>query len=489
MIAWGLLLWQLDSRSLWVDEFLTAQMIQGAPQDVVAAATRDIHPPLYFLLLNAWVQVSGASDFALRFPSVLAAMCALALMPVLARRTLGSSSALPATLLLAGAPAFVEFGRMARYYSLLLALAMLSTLLLLSAIKEDRVKLWIAYSLVGLALIYTFYPSAALPIAQGATLVWPSGGSHVLRRWAFAATLIVAGFLPWVWLSAGQQVASVATYTGVDFARTLVGFLLGIASAAYTFSVGETLFPWQPAALIGLFVVALVLGTGLFKRPAAMTWKFIGLCGINIVLMSAVTTYVATGTPFLNVPVRALFALPFFLLSLLACLMGVGSRVRRGLLGAILLSVSAVSNVNDFTGQQFPNPIYLTPSKEAAAYVRERVNRDDLVISDYDSVFGYYFVSNDATARQHRYTEPDSEVTVALASLRPARVWFITIGRDQSQSRSSANAVRLQLTDGYRLEHVERLLPIDPVYLRLKSAVLGRDTYAYRLTIELYTRP
>ncbi len=35
LVSWSVLLWQLGERSLWVDEFLTIQMIQGTFSDAI----------------------------------------------------------------------------------------------------------------------------------------------------------------------------------------------------------------------------------------------------------------------------------------------------------------------------------------------------------------------------------------------------------------------------------------------------------------------
>jgi len=140
LLNWSLLVWDLERHNLWVDEFLTRQMIQGTPQDVVAASMADLHPPLYFLALHVWSAVAGSSDFALRWLSTASGSLGLALMPAVARRLAGRRAVVPATLLLAVAPAFIEFSRMARYYSFTLAFGLFSTKILLDAIERGRME-------------------------------------------------------------------------------------------------------------------------------------------------------------------------------------------------------------------------------------------------------------------------------------------------------------------------------------------------------------
>ncbi len=479
LLCWALLLARLDERSLWVDEFLTTQIIQGAWQDVLAHSAADIHPPLYFLALHAWAMVAGDGDFALRWFSDVAGLIGVALMFTLARRLFSERVALFSMLLLAISPPLIEFSRMARYYSWLLALGLCSTTFLCMALTQGRVKYWFAYVAASVAFVYTFYPSAVLLIAHGLCIVLPS--RQRVAHWLASVTIIALAFLPWFALTAGRQLFATTTNAGVDFARSALGWLLGIAAAFYTFSVGETIFPWNPFAWLGALVVCIALYA---SRRVRMARQLFGALLVSIALMSFVTTYVSTGTPFLNVPVRALFALPFFVMLIGAGLGAMTGTREKVFLGALAL-VWMVSNLNQFTSQQFLNPIYLTPSKDAAAFVRSHIVLRDLVVSDQDSVVGRYLPPSDVAPLQV-YSDQREQIQSLLSSEQPTRVWLVTIGRDQSERFASAEPVRQLLAPSYRLASAQKFLAIDPVYLQVKNFLLRRSTYENRLTVELY---
>ncbi len=169
LLGWSLLSWHLGEPNLWIDEYNTFHMIQGSPQQVIRIAANDFHPPLYFLMLHFWAELAGTSDFSLRWPSIAASLLCLPLLAVLARRLADSRVALWSALLLCLAPAAIEFGRMARYYSLVMALGLLSTILLLIALQRGTWITWIAYALAALGLLYTFYPSGILLAGLAAT--------------------------------------------------------------------------------------------------------------------------------------------------------------------------------------------------------------------------------------------------------------------------------------------------------------------------------
>ena len=488
LASWVLLCWRLGQRSLWIDEFMTIGMIQGNVRQVIAATTSDVHPPLYFLALHAWRALAGQTEFAVRWFSSAAGIVGVALMSGVSRRLLGQSAVLPATTLLGLSPAFIEFSRMARYYSLALALGLASALLLLEAARAGRLR-WGAYGLTGLAMLYTFYPSGVLIGAHGLLLLYPAHRRKRFLAWAVTIAIVGALFAPWFLFVVGSQAGLASEITQADFARSALGFALGLASAAYTFGVGETLFPWRPEAWCGLLAIIALLGRGIFWRGRQAPWQQAGLVGVSLVFVSVVTTFVASGTPFLNVPVRGLFILPYFLLIAAAGWMDLTSGAARWLIGGAVGLAWGSSLLNQFAGQQFLNPIYLTPAKEAAALVRQSAAPADLVISDYDSVFGYYFLPG-GTPPRHFYTDQVDEIQAALDVARPPRLWLVTIGRDRTRGATAAEAVRqLLAARGYTLDRVERYARIDPVYLRVKNFLLRRNSYEHRLEIAIYSLP
>ena len=414
-LGWCLLSWQLGERNLWIDEYNTSVMIQGSPQQVIDTAANDFHPPLYYLLISFWTRLASASDFSLRWPSIAASLLCLPLLMVVARRLTDSRIALWSVLLFSLSPAAIEFGRMARYYSLMMALGLLSTVLLLNALKRDQAIHWIAYALSALGLLYTFYPSGILLLGQALAFVWPQRRQAAARHWLVTAAIAGLAFAPWFFSVTASQSVRMSNGLSADMSRSLLGLALGVMATGYTFSVGETLFPWFPVAWIGLLIVAGLLLIGL-KRSSRLTLQLLGLSIVCVTSIALSTAYVAVGTPFLNVPARSLFVLPFFVLLLAIGLNTLKSTRRVWFVFGLLASVWAISILNVFTGQQYLNPIYITPAKEAAEYVRAHADAGDLVISDGDSVFARYF-STDTNASQQMDTQQIDQIQAVLSRL------------------------------------------------------------------------
>ena len=484
LLNWGLLLGQLADRSLWVDEFLTLQMIQGGFAQVIQAAIADIHPPLYFLALRLWTLLVGTSDFSLRWFSVAVGFTGLVLFSVLVRRWIGRQLVLPTTLFLALSPAFIEFSRMARYYSLLLALGLLSTLILLYAIQVPSWKTWLAYTLTGASLLYTFYPTGILLLAHGIIVLAAPPRRVALKSWCVATCLAGITFVPWLVYVAWGQALRMSGASGAAFAHTGLGTGLGIAASFYTFSVGETIFPWNPVTWLGLGAIAIFVFSSLRRAwHEASPWLYLFLIGI--LFLSLVTSFVSVSTPFLNVPVRGLLLLPYLLIVIAMGMTKLNRRTR--LIGAIaLVGVWSISLWNYYAGEQFLNPIYLTPSKQAAEFVQRHIAAGDLVVTDMDSIVGHYLPADQVPSQL--YTDQVDEIRATIENKPPQRIWLVWINRDQTENNSSLGTVRQLVVQDYRLEQTTRWLPIDPIYRQVKDYMLRRESYDYRLVIELFSR-
>jgi mannosyltransferase len=99
--------------------------------ELMQSVTRDVHPPLYALLLHLFVSLFGDSEWALRLPSVIFGTASVGLTWAVAGRLGSSRAALIAALLTALAVYFVGYSQEARMYALLHCLALTSMLMLL----------------------------------------------------------------------------------------------------------------------------------------------------------------------------------------------------------------------------------------------------------------------------------------------------------------------------------------------------------------------
>ncbi len=157
----------LGRQSLWFDE---ADIVVRAqrPFDVVLqtfTATGE-NGPLYNILLALWIRVAGISEIAVRFPSAIAGLLAIPLIYILGRRLMSAQVGLLGAGLLAISPYHVWYSQEAKMYSMVVLLAIVSTLALVEALCSNRRWLWAAYVVATSLMFYTHVATVLVFAAQ-----------------------------------------------------------------------------------------------------------------------------------------------------------------------------------------------------------------------------------------------------------------------------------------------------------------------------------
>ena len=488
LLAFALWCGRLSGPSFWIDEQVAAEIAHEPTVTDVwrAVAARERRPPGDHLLLYAWRHAAGESDFALRYPSLMAGMLALAVTMRLGQHWLGSYAALRGGLFIATSPFLALYVPMARYYSLTWLLVATSWLVLYRWLNEERdwrIGSWAAYVGVTLALAYTDAAIVPTLTGQGIWLLFSRRGR--LRRWLLTGTGIGLALLPWVAPTISQSTRELVR---ADLSTGMTGMALRLAAPTYIWSLGEATLPWQPIAWLGLMTAgALTLWT--IRARSLRLWLGIGVA-MPLLFTAGLIGIFAPDITFLNVASRALYAAPALYLAWGATLSSSAIRrspfmVRPGLAlaGALLLAnLSGLTHL--WRGQGLLNPIYAVPAREIAVQVSAQARPGDLFLADGDSVVARYWPA------AHPVRLIESRSPEALATLRtcPRRVWLLTLGRDRTRDMTPL-AVINYLEAHYRQTAIWGFVQVDPTYRQVKTWLLRRSAYEYKATLALYDSP
>ncbi len=178
----GYRLWFIDYRGYWLDELWSLN--NSGPQqtvgDVVNAALRDRHPPLWDVLLHGWMCAFPGWALGPRYLSLLLGIAGIGLVPwyswLVWRDKLG---ALVCMTVMALAFLHILHTTEARYYGLLTLLAGgFAGQLLCSLQQHNKTRALTGMLLFGIPLVYTHIYGAILVFAVGMALA----AAVVLRR-------------------------------------------------------------------------------------------------------------------------------------------------------------------------------------------------------------------------------------------------------------------------------------------------------------------
>ncbi|MFP3904872.1 MAG: glycosyltransferase family 39 protein, partial [Armatimonadota bacterium] len=183
----------LGHTPFWNDELYTRGFIESLKHIHSDA----FHPSGYYLLSYGWKQLFGDGDTALRAFSVLWALVAFVFASAIARRTLRPSQVVLGEWLIALSPFVILYFRMARYYSMTAAVALLVVYCAILAAQRGLPRHWILLPVVCAALVATDYFATAMLLPLFVWLLVVSVRRSQIARFAAsaAASAVFAGVM------------------------------------------------------------------------------------------------------------------------------------------------------------------------------------------------------------------------------------------------------------------------------------------------------
>lgn len=474
-----LLFFALGLLPSWGDELSTAHTAARPVGAIITHVEHDIHPPLYFILLHYWIKLPlpWTGMAAMRAFSAVWALLATLLLDLLWTRSWPPLPRWLALSLFALSPCLLLYGRMARSYSMQLALTLVSLAMLRRWMSQPRSLPFAAASFAALlTLLYTHYVPGLAVLGGVALAGWMCTG---IARAATFVLAVLLGYAPWAvallqaldrWVR-DRGYSSTYLISGNPLAEHAIRIGFGLVSL----TIGESFMAWS-LALVPVILLLAVAGA----RTAAFPRHFKALLAITGVIgYLGVSRWVSY--PF--VPARLLWLLPF--LSLPVAL-GI-SRVHRmairwGVTAAILLSY-ATSYAMYFRQENFLNLGYVAPIPQIAATLNGNAQPRDLIVLDmYDTDF--QAISAHLSGRTPAVAPYAGDVPGLSGPVRAApTVWMVRNTRDISPGKA---ITRLQ--SEACAGRAERDIFLDPYasWERTAMSVLQHrpvPAYFYQLTV------
>lgn len=391
----------LDAQSLWNDEAFSWRMTRFPWSEVIRRTADDVHPPLYYLVLKAWVAVAGDSVFALRALSASLDCLNILLLFSLARAlypTRGgggkdpedSSAGVPllATALLTLSIFAVIHAREVRMYPLGGSLALASSLALWKALNHDlpASPAWAVYVLSALGLAYTHNYGLFTVAAQGvfATCLlswrarWDLSWTARFRRFqgACAAFLIlVLAYAPWYPVVQRQRAEVAKAYwiiAPLDLTR-----VSGAIEQLFTgnMEVHLSVTGWVSVALAVTLLIAILTG-----RRAADAYVFLL---IVVPFGLAAATSLAQGRNIL-IGKYLFFTFPFLLVAIARIALRIPGRfARRAVVSLLLFNLIVQDGITWFDADVPGRP----GLRAAASMIARECREGDLVLTVDTSAF------------------------------------------------------------------------------------------------------
>jgi mannosyltransferase len=299
VVAIALCLYELTTRSLWLDEAATVAIASQHGSAFWNAAAHDGGNMLgYYALLHVLIGWFGHGAFVIRLPSALAAGGAATAVSLLALRLFDRRVALAAGLLTAVSLPLVYWGQNARGYAAMIALVAGSFAAFAALVESGSRRAWIAYVVLTVLAVYASFVAVLVLPAQLVALAWRR------EAWRRVASALVACVVCWVPLAvlAASRGSGQLFWIPRPSLKLEKQVILALTSAGFEPNFRPT---WAAGALAILTVVLLA---AVFVRGPVPWGARLGLAWL-LVPLGLMWLWSLVGQP-LFTPRNALVSLP-----------------------------------------------------------------------------------------------------------------------------------------------------------------------------------
>ncbi|MEJ5198891.1 MAG: glycosyltransferase family 39 protein [Anaerolineae bacterium] len=408
LLAFARLTWRLDAKDLWLDETFSLQRAEAAWPELLAGClpltdgviwvkTTDQHPFAYFVLLGLAVRTLGRSEFALRFPSVIAATLVVPAIWAFGRRLARGKNVPPtaplwAALLAAINPFYLWFGQEVRMYAQVALLALLSTYLLLrwadATVAATR-RRWLAgYVLSLLWLLASHYFTPLILPVHALIFLQEFGrgrrGRMLIALIGLAALMFVPATLA-LWLVARDGSA------GTNWSHISLRILVPDLVNAFTLGLSVDLAQVWPLDALSAALALIGVGYGLMqwrRTTVPRGWLLPALLSVPPALLLLINMIRPA-----YMTARHMSLISAFFILLVAAGAAALWQLRRwaGVLAVVPLAAGvAFSTINYFTLPAYDKGEQAVMGR----YLAERVQPGDLVLFrpiPWGRLYRYYF--------------------------------------------------------------------------------------------------
>ena len=299
----GVLLRWTPSKPLWLDEALTVSIAKLPLGSLHQALKEDGAPPLYYVILHAWIWVFGSSAVAVRSLSLVFSLATVGVLYCLVKRIWGREVALFSIALLLASSFGAYYATETRMYALVMLWCALGGFFLAWLFEKPSAKRMLPLALVLVAMEYTHYWTLYFLAMLGAWLLFcavkgPEARVRLAGRWGIGG-LALAGlaFTPWLptflWQSkhTGTPWGGAPNFTTVVVATFHFNYnqMAQVPRSGVVQRIAELLM------ILAFFGALFVVATG--SRKIRFAWKglprarFLGWMSIGVIVLGVVASH------------------------------------------------------------------------------------------------------------------------------------------------------------------------------------------------------
>ena len=197
----------VNGKVIWFDEAFSLQLAKLSVSDVIKYTASDVHPPLYYLILRAFVKGFGESIVLCHIVSIIPFIAMLIVVGDLFARKFSYKEAFIAVIVVAGAPNVMSFALEIRMYSMAMLTVLLSFLTAYAIVESGTgtKKQWILFAVANAVAAYLHYFAGAAVIVISIIticmlLIFCDDRKDNFVWWIISSVVTVVLYLPWLFV-------------------------------------------------------------------------------------------------------------------------------------------------------------------------------------------------------------------------------------------------------------------------------------------------
>ncbi len=492
VMALFLLLFRLDMRSFWTDEWYSFRFFDMSLFEYLKYYWQhpDNHPPGFYAITTSFVNFFGRSDVVVRLPAVIGGLWAFVASAFLIKETVVKNRRgimLLSLLLIATAPYLILIGQTARYFTLAAGAGLSVLYAMLRLIKKPSIArgLWYAFALVVVG--YLDYPTLFYSVCGSGAVIalhyFRNRQKRAVYTWlgsGLLAGLVVSPLVPILLAEIRAE-----SLSGPDvLSGGLMAWGMRVLSYGYALSHGMISLPFGIVTVLWLVLFAILGFIFLKRRRAAIprlaeldyviVYGAVGLI-LNTLLFAALERYSPIAFPrYVLLSLYLLFiVLSAFIMRLSA------SRHIKAVLAGLLVAIHVFGLSAYYSRSHFVDATFFADNRGMFAFVKENAQEGDaLLLSDDlpEEIYRWY---------KERYFE--GLVTYDGKIETPAdRIWVVAMAHDYAAGSWGSDLFVHELVDrlGSTQWHISKSRygsPLHDEVVAIKSGVTGVQSYLYKV--------
>jgi uncharacterized membrane protein len=447
LTVFALYLRYLGRQSLWFDEGLSVVFAaRPLPQLLRTLIYEDLHPPLYYLLLHFWMALAGNSEWAVRMPSLFAAVLLVPLSFAVVREIWGQEAqagtaqysmprsvrewhglGISAATLVGASPFIAYYAQETRMYTLAAVLVLATTWAFLRATRTAALRWWLSFSCLLAASLYVQYFSVF--VVPAFVLYAFLLDRQSLRRTMLHSLLAALLYIPWIvpaYMQLGRLMRTpdywvTTRINPVWFARTMWSAFLPSTPA-------RSWLLWLLVTVVGILVLVRLARRGRlhFSDPVRRT-VLVFLTFVSPMVLTYVAVSIA---PKFATRYSIIAATPLYLCAAMALygILGRRSLATRVVFGIVVLlavGLSLRSTLAVTAGRENPRD----DARGLAAYLTANAQANDALLLVESAPYALQYYYRGAAPWYGLHVGQDvngtAEVLNRILQTQPKRIWLI----------------------------------------------------------------